>query len=215
MTIGNSLSVLFYEKIPEYQIQAKTEVSKLKDVSLEQNLDSLFAVVNPSDWNLLSDEEKIECFQTICNIERTYQNLPYDLKVVATYLDEYTRGQYDPQTHTIEINELLLHQKTGIEGMETVCHEARHAYQHALVSLLGYVPAHLQELEALEEAAVFSSEFENYATEGTAYYTQNCEEDAREYAKSAVNEYLYRILEYGEKDQRYITNDEEAYYGSN
>ena len=85
------------------------------------------------------------------------------------------------------------------EILDSLCHEAYHAYQHCLCEAYDSVDAEFRDLRAFEGILEYKAEFADY-THGDddfyAYYFQRCEADARSYAEDAVYDYYRKIGNY-------------------
>lgn len=155
-------------------------------------------------WSSLSVTEKLDVMQTVANIEAHYLGLPHELNVETgninnkKYKDLGTSvvwGYYYDPTHTVMISIDILENKDSVDMINTVCHEAYHAYEYRLADIyrsLGNDPD--RNLLGIRDADKYIGEFaskkpENYAE----YYTQACETDSRAYAETATYEYVSAI----------------------
>lgn len=100
----------------------------------------------------------------------------------------YTLAEYDSECRTITID--LQHLRDpAYEVVQSVYHELRHAYQHAVVESL---PLDNEAISSrfYEQPCKWREEFLNYNTgygsedDYEAYASQSCEEDARQYSSS-------------------------------
>lgn len=155
-------------------------------------------------WQELSLPQRLDVLQTVANIEARYLGLPYPLSVGAANLEEGTLGSYKDQTGEILVSLDSLGYDPAAVLLNTVCHEAYHSYQHCLVSVLNSVPEEEQKLRLFRDARDYAEEFGAYQTAEDgflAYYDQECESDARDYAEDAVWDYYGKIQEYLEAAQ--------------
>lgn len=180
--------------------QAKSTIPSVsQEATIANNIDCLSRLDN-SEWFSLTFEEKLDVLQTIVNIECRYLGLPHELNVVATDMERDTiLGNYSDRSHTISVSVKSLMYDAPCEVVDTVCHEAYHAYQHCLVDMYNSCDDQYRDLKVYRRVKKYEVEFGDYIT-GTedfcGYYEQACEEDAREYAASAVEDYYNKIHEY-------------------
>lgn len=85
-----------------------------------------------------------------------------------------------------------------------MCHEAYHSYQYRLVDTFAAMGKEEKGLRMFGKINLYAVEFSHYIDgkdDFLGYYLQDCERDAREYAKSAVTDYRNQIMEHlsGEK----------------
>ena len=144
-------------------------------------------------WETLPTAEKLETLQVVANIEGQHLGLPTELNVILSPNDETTIASYSDREHTIRINPDYLEKMPGEEMLESVCHEAQHAYQWRLVDTMDDLTDDHRNLYIFQRAARYEQEFTNY-TKGKedifGYYSQLCEIDAREYQYE--RSYAYR-----------------------
>jgi len=100
--------------------------------TISNNIEYVSMFFNES-WDTCSSKEKMDAMQIIANIECQYLGLPHELTVITSCLSEDTLGAYDDKTHTIQINIEHFENSNSIELLDSICHEAYHAYQHRLV----------------------------------------------------------------------------------
>ncbi len=150
-------------------------------------------------WDGLSATQRLDVLQTVANIERRYLGIPHALPVSAANLEDGTLGTYDSENQEILLNLENLSRDPALEMLEVVCHEAYHGYQHCLVYALENVPEESRQLRLFRDARAYQEEFGNYQDGSSgflAYYAQDCELDARDYAEEAVADYSRRLEEY-------------------
>ena len=151
------------------------------------------------NWDKLSDREKTSAMQVVANIESRYLGLPHELNVAVIPLDEFTLGEYDDKTHTIRVNLSHFESDSPSEILNTLCHEAYHAYQHRLCDAYDSVSEEYRTLIDLSVAGAYKKEFSSYTSgedDFSRYYFQQCEHDARKYAYDSADDYLSRIYDH-------------------
>jgi len=146
-------------------------------------------------WETLDPAERLDLVQTIANIEDTYLGLPHELIVTAGDLPESIVGQYDDHTHTITLDTDYLQTRLAHEVLDTVCHEAYHAYQHRLCDAYDSLDSDFKGLLLFYRTEKYTADFEHYYSgdDFDAYYFQQVEIDARNYAADAVKDYYAKI----------------------
>lgn len=166
--------------------------------TIENNLETI-CLLEEETWDNLSLQERMDVLQVIANIEASYLGLPHELNAISAISDEETLGYYDDQTHTIAINIDFLQNGNSADILETLTHEAFHAYEHRLVDLYESVTDELKELRLLHRAKIYSDEFENYidgSDDPIGYFFQAVELDSDAYAAAAVQQYFDAIYAY-------------------
>ena len=154
------------------------------------------------NWILLSPEEKLNVLQVVANIEAHYLGLPHELNVCASNLKEYTLASYNDNDHLITLSIESLNTDVPQELLDSILHEAYHAYQYRLIDVyLNVEDESLRSLQLFNDTEVYINEFADYSDgenedELDDYFTQRCELDACEYATRGVQEYYARIDEY-------------------
>ncbi|MPM07776.1 hypothetical protein SDC9_54084 [bioreactor metagenome] len=146
-------------------------------------------------WETLDSTERLDLLQTVANIEDTYLGLPHELNVTAGDLPQSIVGQYDDRTHTITLDADYLETRLAHEVLDTVCHEAYHAYQHRLCDAYDSLDNDFKGLLLFYRTEKYTVDFENYNSgyDFDAYYSQQVEIDARNYAADAVEDYYAKI----------------------
>ena len=145
-------------------------------------------------WKELDTQEKLNVLQAISDFECKYTLGCPPPSVVAGYTDnESIVGDYIEKNNQITIS--VEHLKNGsVENvLDTLLHETRHAYQHAVVSMLNRVESKLTEedlsLADIKRAFQYRDEFENYesgAKDLLSYYLQSVEVDSRRWAEERI-----------------------------
>lgn len=150
-------------------------------------------------WYALSSEEKTTAMQVIANIECRYLGLPHELTLITASLPGNTLASYDDRTHTIKIDIDHFEESPPDEIIDSICHEAYHAYQYRLCDAYDSMDDQYRSLLDFYDVAFYKQKFQNYSSgedDFYIYYIQRCEVKARSYAKSAVAEYEYKISKY-------------------
>ena len=171
---------------------------KVNSQKISTNIDTIL-LLQEDQWEKLSAQEKLNVLQTVANIEATYLGLPHELNVTVEALDELTRGHYNDGTHTIAIDADHLSESSAHDLVETIAHEAYHAYERRLVDL--YYNAGSQERNLLLFGRIeeYRDNFDNYIDgdeDLIGYATQAVELDSVKYAIAAVVDYYDAIEEY-------------------
>ncbi len=106
-------------------------------------------------------------------------------------------GTYDSNQHVITININSLKNSSPQKAVEIIAHECYHAYQRCLTHLLADTNEQYKNLLLFTDIRQYVMEYSDYHDGGETheeyeeYYSQSVEEDAREYAESAVERYDY------------------------
>lgn len=192
-----SIQCVFGDTIVNSFISAAT-VSQSIPQTIGNSIDTLL-LLQEEEWEALTTHEKLDVLQTVANIEAHYLGLPNELNVGAANLGEYTLACYNDKTHTISIDFNHLENDSVYDVLDSCCHEAYHSYQHRLVEVYNATDEQMKGLQIYKSAVKYREEFGNYLDgdyDFCAYYYQNCEIDARDYAEDAVDDYYQRIEAY-------------------
>lgn len=171
---------------------------RAEEYTISNNIENVVKF-EESKWNDLSSKEKIDALQVIANIEMRYLGLPHELNVIARKLEESTIASYNDDEHIIMVNIDYLDGSSAEEMLDSLCHEAYHAYQHRLVDVYDDIDYEYKNLLTFSNVSIYKQEFSDYIDGDDnvlGYYFQSCESTARAYAREAVIEYYDRIYEY-------------------
>lgn len=178
-----------------------------EEYSLKNNIDTL-TQLDDKVWKTLSLQDKLDLMQLVANIEQRYLGT-YDLNVEASTM-KGCYGYYDDEKHKIVINLQHLKNDESWQVLDTLAHEAYHAYQHGLVDPYEKADTKQKQLIVFRSVKEYSIEFKNYNSgedNFEEYYNQKCEEKAREYAKEAVVDYHNKIMQYIEENGEEISDE--------
>lgn len=169
------------------------------EYSFRENAD-VIANFQEEKWRKLDKDKRLETAQRVAHCEARYWGIWTPLTVVVKDLDsENIAGRYNDQSYTIFIDEEHFMNSEAKEVLETICHEAYHAYSFRMIDLYKQTSGEMKHLQIFRDAEQYLGEFEHYI-DGTinplGYYLQECEKDARDYAKAAAKEYYALIKEY-------------------
>ena len=170
----------------------------IENQTIQNNMGTLTALAD-GRWDQYTAREKLNVLQTVANIEQRSLGLPHELNVGAEDMSRDKAGTYRDKTHEIRISTASLLYDSPWELVNTVCHEAYHAYQHRLIDLLIETRQENRGLMMFREIREYAEEFQNYTgTDGdfNTYYYQQCESDARDFAEDSEREYFIRIKDY-------------------
>lgn len=191
---------------PFFPSAQKAVEENYTEQTIDENLETL-AVLGGKAWEALPAEEKLTVLQKVADIERSYLGLPHRLYVGAGDMGELS-GYYNDSTHEIMIDRDHLLNDPSWDLVNTVCHEAYHAYEHRLVDALYHIDCEYEGLKVFRDVDQYAKEFAQYKNgeeDLESYYSQRCESDARKYARDA--EWNYRL-----KIEDYLQPEEEDYY---
>lgn len=173
------------------------------DVGKIENHIEVIQQLKEERWVTLSNKEKLNILQVIADTEANRLGLPHELNVIAGALSENQSekelASYNDRTHVITIDIAHLETSPALEILNSVCHEARHSYQHALCKVYENLEEDQKDLALFKMIPAYEHDFSRYIEGKDApirYYYQWVEIDARSYADDAVDEYT----QYLEKD---------------
>lgn len=151
----------------------------------EEKLDTI-SMLDEEKWNKLNLQERLDVLQTVANYEGYKLGICNELNVGATNMIKEKHGYYSDRLHQININVDVILYNSSWNVLSTLCHEAYHSYQYNMVRALEQVDENNRNLKFLRDAAAYEKEFNEYmpgSVDFEAYYFQQCEVDARCYAK--------------------------------
>jgi hypothetical protein len=149
----------------------------------------ILETLNSDIWNRLSEEEKLDYFQSLENymaMESNRESCKVKGKFLYTGEEGVVLGAYNPETREIDINvsqfdEYSLYGKEPSRLTQTCLHEGRHALQHQVAE--GKVEYPDQEIAHEWKNNLKEGNYISYKRNPKAYYNQPVERDAREFAE--------------------------------
>lgn len=146
--------------------------------------------LNSEVWCRLSDDEKIDYFQSLENcmaMESNRDSCKVNGKFLYTGEEGVVLGVYNPETREIDINvsqfdEYSLYGKEPSRLTQTCLHEGRHALQHQVAE--GKVKFPDSEVAEEWRHNLEEGNYISYKRNPKAYYNQPVERDAREFAET-------------------------------
>lgn len=164
------------------------------DQLINMNIDKI-RMLQEDKWPTLNTEQKIDILQTVINVETSYLGIN-PLKISSRKLEEYTLGNYDVVTNSINIDYDYLSTSTANECLKTVCHETRHAYQDSVIENFDWdnkkSRTGLLYNEVVEWKASMARDEDDLSY--NEYYYSSIEIDARSYAIKRVETYEHCII---------------------
>ncbi len=191
-TIGNTLFV------PDVQAKSWKDIGTKE--TIEDSLETLRLLISDS-WDSLDVDEKLSVLQTVANIEQNYLGIPHELNVRTENTRPRVAGYYDDSRHEITVSLEALMNDEPYELVNTICHEAHHAYAYRMVDAYNELDDDLKGLCIFSDVEQYKSEFADYIDsmeDEEGYYYQMCEINARNYAKDETKLYFTVIKEYME-----------------
>lgn len=184
-------------------MSANLEEAFGEENSLAHNIE-VISKLDQSTWETLDREKRLEVLQVVANVERRYLGLPNPLTVETKDLNDNELGHYNEETYTIVIDTGHLENGEAARVLNTICHEAYHSYEFRLVDVYLNTEPENRNLMCFYKSSIYYEEFQDYhsghdSEDKAEYYYQLVEVDAREYAKTAVQEYYLEIAEYLEE----------------
>ena len=130
------------------------------------------------------------------NTEANYLGIRKPLSVTVLDLEDGIRGRYILRDHEIQMDEDHVKNSPVQEVLGTICHEAYHAYQIAVVEVFREAGAEKRALLLFRRAEIYQEELGQYQKgqeDYARYYSQKLEEDARRYSVSAVEDWYLKL----------------------
>ena len=157
-------------------LSANSRTSFAEDNKLIENYGAACKNINAEIWTNLSNQEKINALQSICDYE-CIQVLGYEsAKVTAGILDnENVLGQYNIVLDFIVISADHLENDYVEEVLDTLLHKIRHLYQNFVAGMYGQIEAELdvneKDLPFFRYAAKIRDNMDEYYNED--YFEKN------------------------------------------
>lgn len=185
---------------PNYEINVKVNSSKSK----ESTVDVDYTIFREDIWEVLSITEKMNALSKIIEAENIENGIPEDfvVKIRPELIDDATLlGYYSDYTSYGEIVINLNHLTTSSakDIIKTIVHECTHCYQYRLCESWSEISYKYRNLREYNNIAILKKEFELYisGTETSSYYdyfSQKCEEEARNRAEERFLYYYSRLI---------------------
>lgn len=181
------------------------QASGFSDMTVEQAQAEhavLCKSLDPDVWDTLALEQKTDLLQAICDFECMYVLGCESVELHVGVTSKITvLGEYSHAEKCITISTMHVENENVYEVLNTLFHESRHAYQHAMadmyVSVYEYVDDTHKNLMPLAQAQRFYENLYDYAAAGDdfdAYYNQTVEKDSRTWANQRVKTYYYEYI---------------------
>ncbi len=141
-------------------------------------------------WEKLSPQQRLEVFQKLEVIQAKKLGRPVAY-VEPKEMDAYSKGFFSSQQNTIYLNkQYFFEDYLRFDGMFTLFHEGRHAYQH-------HVVFQTQNAGIFSKARKWKKNFEGYIKgnmdEYSFYSMQPIERDANRYALKRLKQFSFRF----------------------
>ena len=165
------------------------------EYTIQENRDILQGLLQER-WVSLTFSEKQAVLQQAANTEANYLGICKPLRVTIVDLDDRVCGRYIKKDHTVQIDRDHVVNSPAEEVLATLCHEAYHAYQTAVVETFAYADKEKQALLLFRRAEIYQEELQQYQeglTDYEGYYAQELEKDARAYSRSAVKDWYEKL----------------------
>lgn len=167
------------------------------DLSEEAYSETLYNI-KPEIWEMLSYDERLWTIENLKNIELNYLGVSKDILLVITELEDSTLGEYSD--NIIKIDEYYFNNSPIEEIVETVCHECRHAYQHACIEAYYDADESFQDLYMFTSTKIYADNWFNYIEYDAGkdnydeYYNQPIESDSFSYASQRAQVYYSELI---------------------
>lgn len=164
--------------------------------SLTNHIDLISKIRRADTWEPLSVEEKREVLQAICDCERNYWGISYPIDVKLRELPEEIGGYYEDEEKLIAVNREFLEGSKAEEALNVILHEVYHAWEFRIVSRYLDAPESEKNLRIFMYCREYLEEMKNYvhgSEDYAAYYGQQMERHAREYAAKQGPSYYEQI----------------------
>lgn len=170
----------------------------LSENTIENNI-KILALLQEDTWPSLSITDRIDVLQTAADIEAAYFGLPHKLTVITSNTSKNVLGHYIDHSHKITISINHIQHGNPRDILETLTHEAYHAYEYRLADVYEDVSDTHKNLRLLNRAKVYCEELNNYTNsedDPIGYLFQIVEIDSETYSMAAVERYYDAINTY-------------------
>ena len=158
--------------------------------------------LDPEIWDTLTVEQKANVLRAVSDYECVFVLgcEPVEILVGVTSGKD-TLGSYSHSTRSILLNTEHVREDEVYDVLNTVFHESRHAYQHAIVDMYLSVSSQIDDsyssLIPIKQARIYYRELNDYCNPNQdleRYYGQEIEKDSRAWAEKRLNEYYEEFL---------------------
>lgn len=169
------------------------------ELSLTSNIESISKIRSRESWEPLTTQEKLNVLKDVCNCERNYWGMSYDVSIVMDDLAEGTWGAYCDTERRIIIDKQHLENDDPEDILSTVLHEMYHAYEHNLVRLYLDSTESQRKMRVFMHCDEYIKEMVDYQDGGPdfesfmRYYCQYMERDSRYHSEEFVKIYYDEI----------------------
>ncbi len=168
-----------------------------EEQTIAANMETI-GLLREDRWRDLNLLQRLEVLTVVGIVEQNYLGLSNELNVYAANLPEYMTGYYNDARHEIVLNmDYLLDESTSSSSiLSSFLHEVFHSYEYRCSEAYEDAGEKVQALKIFKDAKIYMEELDNYCDgveDFDAYYTQQCEVDARAYGESRVEDY-YKVI---------------------
>lgn len=166
-----------------------------------ENQTETLKILSPENWETAGIDNKLNAMQCLANIyAHEFQSNQLDLIGEEMESNEiYTRaGYYSHDNKTIYMNTTVLETCDAETAIDTVSHEFYHSIQNYLIEEYYAADERTRKQDKFAHVEEYIEELEHYidASEGyDAYYSQQLEIDARDFAESEVQHTFAKLAE--------------------
>ena len=198
IVLSTSLPAVFVSKnIKEYAtILPSNKVRVSKNGSMIEGEMDILQNLEIEKWNTMNRQEKLNCTQTIINIESNKLSIHDAPSVVCSMLDGNINGQYLYKQNIIQINRQVLETTDTYKIVKIILHEIRHMYQHMIIDEYKMTTEKKEEFHLEKYAKKLEKALEKYdvdTIEYDNYYYSFLEVDARNYANATIGYYCNEL----------------------
>ncbi len=139
-------------------------------------------------WANLTAKQKVTAMQEVADMQAQVLGINHELNISLKPLEDGLYGTYTDTDHTISINIDIT--DDSYEVLETLFHEAYHAYQHRLCDAYDTLDEEYKSLDVFYNVRYYKEEFADYTSgdeDFSEYYCQKCETVARDYAETNID----------------------------
>ena len=189
--IVGTFSVVSHKPIIKATVSTTSTEDTISNDIIEESFQQI-SEFEVSTWEDLSLENRTIFLQSILYFETSYLKLdPQTIEVVQ--LDDNKFGSCFFKQSIIRIDYEHLKNDDLFESIDTVCHEAYHAYEYSVVNSLDFSDNFVQTSPYFEKARSWNENFNDYSFIGNDYCYQPLEVDARLYAEERVSYYMNQL----------------------
>ncbi|MBO5564564.1 MAG: hypothetical protein J5935_02995 [Lachnospiraceae bacterium] len=163
------------------------------DVPLDVTEEELLRQFCEAQKDGFTMREKVDLLSAAMHREFSLLGIRMKPQLDIEFLEGSRQGYCEVRTGRIVLDAEHVRDDSLEACLQSLFHECRHCYQWQMVRLYDKAPDDLKALRLFRDADTMRAEFADYVTadeDEWEYYTQRCEQDARQYGEERVRDWI-------------------------